>query len=64
MFRWLFVVFLALMVIDWLLPALRRIGLGRLPGDLRFRLMGREWNVPIATTLLLSVICSFIARYV
>lgn len=63
MIRWMIVVFLALMLIDALAPALRRLGLGRLPGDFRFRLFGREWSVPLASTLLLSALLSLLARW-
>ncbi|MBE7939118.1 MULTISPECIES: DUF2905 domain-containing protein [Ramlibacter] len=62
MIRWLLVVFLALLVVDALSPWLRRFGLGRLPGDLRFRVFGREWSVPLASTVLLSVIAGLVAR--
>ena len=46
MLRWFLVVFLALVLINGLTPLLRRWGFGRLPGDLRFRLAGREWDIP------------------
>ncbi|MHB1114105.1 MAG: DUF2905 domain-containing protein, partial [Acidovorax defluvii] len=46
MIRWLIVVFLALVLINGLSPWLQRMGLGRLPGDFRFRLFGREWFIP------------------
>jgi len=62
MIRWLLVVFLALMLISWLTPLLRKLGFGRLPGDLRFKLFGREWDVPLASTLLLSLLVGGIAR--
>ena len=64
MFRWLIVVLLALLLINGLMPWLQRLGLGRLPGDLRFRLFGREWYLPVATTLLLSALASVIARWI
>ena len=32
------------------------MGLGRLPGDFRFRLFGREWFIPRASTVLLSLV--------
>lgn len=63
MVRWLLVTFLALMFISWLSPLLRRLGFGRLPGDLRFRFLGREWDVPVASTLLLSFLISLIAKW-
>lgn len=64
MLRWFLVVFLALMFISWLSPMLRRIGFGRLPGDLRFKWRGREWDIPLASTLLLSFVASMIAKFV
>ena len=63
MIRWLIVVFLALVLISGLTPLLRRLGIGRLPGDLHFRLFGREWFIPLTTTLLLSALASLIARW-
>ena len=63
MIRWLIVVFLALVLISGLTPLLRRLGIGRLPGDLHFRLFGREWFIPLASTLLLSALASLIARW-
>jgi hypothetical protein len=56
MLRWLIVVVIALLLFNGLRPWLERIGLGRLPGDLHFRAGGRDWHLPIATTLLLSFI--------
>ncbi len=64
MFRWLIVVFLALLLINGLSPWLRKLGLGQLPGDFRFRLFGREWFIPLTTTVLLSLVCALIARLV
>lgn len=64
MIRWFIVVFLALMLINWLTPALQKLGFGRLPGDLRFRLFGRDWSIPLTSTILLSLLASAIARYV
>jgi len=62
MFRWLLVILLALMFISWLSPLLRRMGFGRLPGDFRFRWLGRYWDVPLASTLLLSFVVSLITK--
>jgi hypothetical protein len=46
MFRWFIVVFLLLVFISGITPWLNRLGFGRLPGDFRFHLFGREWSVP------------------
>ena len=62
MLRWMIVIFLALMLISWFTPLLNKLGFGRLPGDFRFRLFGREWFIPLTTTLLLSAVASLIAK--
>ena len=64
MLRWFIVIFLALVLIGWLNPLLQKIGLGRLPGDLRFRFRGRDWYLPLASTLLLSLIATLVAKLV
>lgn len=64
MIRWVIVIFLALMLINWFTPLLQRLGFGRLPGDFRFRLFGREWFLPVTTTLLLSGVASLIAKVI
>ena len=64
MIRWFIVIFLALMCISWFSPLLQKLGLGKLPGDLRFRLFGREWFVPLSTTILLSLAASLISQLV
>jgi hypothetical protein len=62
--RWIVVVFLALMLINGLTPWLQRIGFGRLPGDLKFRWLGREWFIPLTSTLVLSFVASLIAKLI
>ncbi len=64
MFRWIIVIFLALLLINGLSPWLQRLGFGKLPGDLRFRLFGREWFIPLTTTVLLSLLAGLIARLI
>lgn len=63
MIRWLLVTFLALILFSGLQPWLQKLGFGRLPGDLHFRLFGREWSIPITSTLLLSMLAAGIARW-
>ena len=63
MFRWLIVVLLALIIFSGLQPWLQKLGFGRLPGDFRFRLFGREWFIPITSTLFLSMLASVIAKW-
>jgi hypothetical protein len=54
--RWLIVFVLAFLVFQGLAGWLKRFGLGRLPGDFSFRFRGREWHLPLASSLLLSLI--------
>ena len=64
MLRWLIVVLLALIIFSGLQKWLEKLGFGRLPGDFRFRLFGREWFFPLTSTLLLSLLAAAIARWV
>ncbi|MEJ8837851.1 DUF2905 domain-containing protein [Ramlibacter sp. AN1133] len=64
MIRWIIVVFLALLLISWLSPGLQKLGFGRLPGDLRFKVFGREVFIPLTSTILLSMVAAVIAKYV
>ena len=62
MIRWLLVIFVALLIINMLGPLLTRLGVGRLPGDFRFRFLGRDWFIPLTSTLLFSAIATLVAR--
>jgi hypothetical protein len=62
MFRWLIVVFIGLMLINAFTPLFRKFGFGRLPGDLRFTLFGREFFLPLTTTIILSMVAAALAR--
>ncbi|MEN9769051.1 MAG: hypothetical protein RLZZ180_681 [Pseudomonadota bacterium] len=64
MLRWMIVIFLALVVLSWLTPWLNKLGVGKLPGDLRFKLFGREWYLPLASTVLLSFVASLISMLI
>ena len=64
MLRWILVIFVALVFIGWLQPALHKLGIGRLPGDFRFRLFGRDWFIPLTSTLLLSAVAAAVARLI
>ena len=64
MIRWFIVIFLALMLISWLTPLLGKLGLGKLPGDLRFRLFGRDWSIPLVSTILLSLLASTLSKLI
>ncbi|MBL0720792.1 DUF2905 domain-containing protein [Piscinibacter sp. Jin2] len=62
MLRWLIVTVLALLLFQGLQPWLRKLGLGRLPGDLAWRWKGKVWNLPLASCALLSLIAMGLAK--
>ncbi|HMN63930.1 MAG: DUF2905 domain-containing protein [Burkholderiaceae bacterium] len=62
MLKWLLVVTLALALFSGLMPLLRRFGIGRLPGDFEFRALGRDWSIPLASTILLSLLAALLAK--
>ena len=62
MIKWVVVIALAVIVLGLLAPQLSRFGLWRLPGDLRFRRKGRDYYLPITSTILLSLVLTLIAR--
>ncbi len=64
MFRWFIVIFLALVLINALTPWLHKLGFGKLPGDFRFKLRGREWNIPLASTIVLSLLASLVSKLI
>jgi Protein of unknown function (DUF2905) len=64
MLRWMLIVVLALLLFQGLRPWLERLGLGRLPGDLRLRVRGCEVWLPIGTTVVLSLIGALIGHLI
>ncbi|MFM0324925.1 DUF2905 domain-containing protein [Caballeronia glebae] len=62
MIRWVLTTFIALAILSGSLPWLKKIGIGRLPGDFTLRIFGREYSFPFMSTLVLSMLLSFIAR--
>ena len=56
MLRWLLVFLIAFVLFNTMAGWLRRIGLGRLPGDFSFRWKGREVFVPLASSVVLSLL--------
>jgi hypothetical protein len=62
MLRWLLVTLLALMLIGWLAPALRRWGFGKLPGDFELRWRGRAISIPLGSTVVLSLLAQLISK--
>lgn len=63
MLRWTLTIFLTIIILSAALPWLKKFGLGRLPGDLNFRLFGREFMLPFASTILLSLVAVLIGKW-
>jgi TRAP-type uncharacterized transport system fused permease subunit len=61
--RWLLVFLLAFVLFNGLTAWLRKIGLGRLPGDFSFRWRGREFHVPLTSSIVLSVLAMLIGLW-
>jgi hypothetical protein len=64
MIKWLFTILLALAVLAAATPWLERLGVGRLPGDFRFRLRGRGYVIPFASTVLFCLVAWAIGRLI
>ena len=58
--RWL-VIFFVLLI---LFGGLRRwLGLGKVPGDFSFRVFGREFFVPLGSSLVLSIVAMLLVHW-
>ena len=62
--RFVVTLFIALIVLSALQPWLHKLGIGRMPGDFRFRIGKREILLPFTSTLLLTVLMFLIARFI
>jgi hypothetical protein len=62
MIRWLLTTFVAVSILSASIPWLRRIGVGRLPGDLTLRIRGREYYVPFMSTVVVTMLGSLLVR--
>jgi hypothetical protein len=58
--RWLLVLLLAFLLFNGLQGWLQKMGLGRLPGDFSFKLRGRDWYLPLGSSVVLSVLAMLI----
>jgi len=63
MIRWILVIFVAVIVFSSALPWLEKLGIGRLPGDIRFTLFGKLFSLPFASTILISTVVFLVARF-
>lgn len=62
--RFVITLFLGLAVLAALQPWLTRIGIGRLPGDLNFKIGKRTLSLPFASTLLLTFLVWIVGRVI
>jgi hypothetical protein len=58
--RWLIILGVVLVVAGLLWPWLRRLGLGRLPGDIVIERENFRLYLPITTSILVSIVLSLI----
>ncbi len=61
MVKWLVTLVLALLILGLLTPWLNRLGLGRLPGDMRVKHKRGVFYFPFASVILLSLALSLLA---
>ena len=59
--RFLLVILICLLVFNRFGDWMTRHGFGKLPGDLRFRIAGREFFVPLGSGVALFLVASAIA---
>ena len=59
--RWLLIMLICLLVFNRFGDWMGRHGFGKLPGDLRFRFLGREFFVPLGSSAVLIAIAGVIA---
>lgn len=65
MFKWLMALFITVFIAGVCLPRLTAfLRLGRLPGDVRLRWRGRDYLLPFASTVLLSLLAGLILRFI
>jgi hypothetical protein len=60
MLKWLLTLLVVLFVLGLLRPLLAKLGLGRLPGDLEVQHRGRKFYVPLATSVIFSVVITLL----
>lgn len=62
MIRWLAVIFIGLTIFSALLPWLEKLGVGRVPGDIRLRLFGAMISLPFGSSLVWYLLALTIAQ--
>jgi hypothetical protein len=62
MIKWLLTILISLAVLAAATPWLQRLGVERLPGDLRLNVRGRAYFLPLASTLLFCLLAWAVGR--
>lgn len=60
MLKWLITLLVVLFALGLLRPVLAKLGLGRLPGDLEVRHRGRKFYIPLATSVIFSLLITLL----
>ena len=60
MLKWLLTLVIAVLILGLATPWLRRLGMGRLPGDVMVERNGRQYTFPVGSTVLLSLLASLV----
>lgn len=61
MVKWLVTLVLALLILGLLTPWLNRLGLGRLPGDVRIKHARGVFYFPFTSVIIMSLLLSLLA---
>ena len=62
MIKLILVLAVVVMLLGLCAPQLAKFGLWKLPGDLRFKRNGREYFLPVTSTILISVAATLLLR--
>jgi hypothetical protein len=62
MVKWILVLAVVVILLGIFAPQLAKAGLWKLPGDLRFKRKGREYFLPITSTVLISLAMTLLFR--
>ena len=62
MIKWILVLAVVVILLGVFAPQLAKLGLWKLPGDIRFTYKGREYFLPVTSTILISVAATLLLR--
>lgn len=62
MLKWILVTAVVVILLGMFAPQLAKLGLWKLPGDIRFKRNGREYFLPVTSTILVSLTLTLLIR--